>query len=289
MIPRFTHHRPRTLAQALEAYDDAADEGTYYAGGTELLQVMKAGFAAYRTLVDLKSVDELGGIGLGSDGWLRIGATVTHRQIERSPLVREHVPGLSRLIRDVANVRVRNTGTLGGNLAFAEPHSDPAAFLLACAAEVELAGPDGRRRLGIDEFIIGPLMTDRDPAEILVAVHVPVASPGLGRSYRKIAFFERPAAAAAVRLEVSEGVVTAARVTFGSVTDTPVAVDSIASAFTGVEASVATLETTAREAAAALDDVDVVGDHNGSADYKRHLARELLVRATAEACTEATA
>ncbi len=289
MIPRFTHQRPRTLAEALAAYEDAADEGTYYAGGTELLQVMKAGFAAYRTLVDLKSVDELGGIGLGPDGWLRIGATVTHRQIERSPLVQEHVPGLSRLIREVANVRVRNSGTLGGNLAFAEPHSDPAAFLLACAAQVELAGPDGRRRLGIDEFIIGPLMTDRAPAEILVAVHVPVAGPGLGRSYRKIAFFERPAAAAAVRLEVSDGAVTAARVTFGSLTDTPVAVDSVADAFIGVEASAAVLERTAREAAAALDGLDVVGDHNGSADYKRHLARELLVRATAEACTEATA
>lgn len=289
MIPRFTLQRPRSLSEALAAFDAAQDEGTYYAGGTELLQVMKAGFAAYGTLIDLKQVTELDGIELTDDGHLRIGATVTHRRIERSELVRTHAPGLARLIHDVANVRVRNTGTLGGNLAFAEPHSDPAAFLLACAAEVELAGPEGRRRLSIDDFIIGPLMTDREPGEILVAVHVPVARAGLGRSYRRIAFFERPAAAAAVRLEARDGIISDACVTLGSVTDVPSLVEGVADALRGVEAAPAAVEEAATAATSALADVEIATGHDGSADYKRHLAATLVVRAAIEAVEEALA
>ena len=94
----------------------------------------------------------------------------------------------------MANVRVRNTGTLGGNLAFAEPHSDPATFLLACGASLELASPSGTRHVPIPEFIIGPLTTAREPDEVLVAIHVPPAAVSEGRGYAKIAFFERPAA-----------------------------------------------------------------------------------------------
>jgi carbon-monoxide dehydrogenase medium subunit len=287
MIPRFSHERPRRIEDALAAYEASNDEGTYYAGGTELLQIMKAGFAAYGVLIDLKHIDELRGIETTADGSLRIGATATHREIERSLLVREHVPGLARLIRHVANVRVRNTGTLGGNLAFAEPHSDPAAFLLACGADVELVGPDGRRRVGIDEFIIGPLMTSRDPAEIVVAIHVPAAGAGVGRSYEKIAFFERPAAAVGVRLVVADGAVREAVVTLGSVTDVPIAVDAVAARLTGIPATADDVTTAAKAAAEGLGDVEVVGDHNGSADFKRHLAAGLLVRAAEGAMAEA--
>lgn len=289
MIPRFSHVRPTDIEGALAAYEQAQDDGTYYAGGTELLQVMKAGFAAFSTLIDVKRIDELRTIGLGDDGWLRIGGAVTHREIERSLVVAEHVPGLTRLIHGVANVRVRNTGTLGGNLAFAEPHSDPAAFLLACGAEVELAGPDGRRRLGIDELVIGPLVTSRDPAEIVVAVHIPPAGPGVGRAYEKIAFFERPAAAVGVRLSVVDGRVGEATVTVGSLADVPTVVEQAATFLAGAEATADGIAAAAREAVASLDVVDVTPDHNGSPDYKRHLAGELLLRASQDALGEALA
>ena len=289
VIPRFSHVRPTDLEGALDAFEAAGDEATYIAGGTELLQVMKAGFAAFGTLIDVKRIGELRSIGLDDDGWLRIGGAVTHREIERSADVATHVPALTRLIRGVANVRVRNTGTLGGNLAFAEPHSDPAAFLLACGAEIELAGPDGRRRLPIDEFVIGPLFTSREPEEILTAVRIPPAGAGVGRAYRKIAFFERPAAAVAVRLTVSDGAVTAADVAIGSVTDTPEVVPAAAAALTGVAADDAAITAAAAEAASGFETIDASGDHNGSADYKRHLAGILLAEAASDALAEAVA
>src|SRR3990172_7687382 len=117
MIPRFSLARPKTLAEAFEAFSAADGEGAYIAGGTELLQVMKMGFAQFRTLIDLKAIPELHDIE-ATDGALRIGAAVTHRSVERSPKVVAAFPGLVELERHVANVRVRSTGTLGGNLAF---------------------------------------------------------------------------------------------------------------------------------------------------------------------------
>ena len=108
-----------------------------YAGGTELLLVMKLGFAEYGHLVDVKGIPELRRLE-AEDGALVIGGGVTHRTLERSALVREGWPALAAMERSVANVRVRGAGTLGGNLAFSDPHSDPATFLLAAEAEVEL-------------------------------------------------------------------------------------------------------------------------------------------------------
>ena len=289
MIPRFRHVRPVDLDSALEAYAAADGEGTYYAGGTELLQVMKAGFAAFGVLIDVKQIPELRTISIANDGWLRIGAAMTHREIERSAVVAEHVPALTRLISGVANVRVRNAGTLGGNLAFAEPHSDPAAFLLACEAQVELAGPEGRRRLGIDEFVIGPLFTARDPEEVVVAIHVPPAVRGTGRSYQKIAFFERPTASVGLRFVVDGDRIEEARVTLGSLTDVPILVDDVGAAFQGIEARAEAVGDAAQQAAVGLERVDVVADHNGSADFKRHLAAGLLEHAAKTALDEALA
>jgi xanthine dehydrogenase YagS FAD-binding subunit len=117
MIPRFSLARPRTLEEAWEALAAAGGDGAYYAGGTELLQVMKMGLAQFGTLIDLKGIEELHGIAGTEDGSLRIGGAATHREIERSPIVRERLPALARLEQHVANVRVRNQGTLGGNVA----------------------------------------------------------------------------------------------------------------------------------------------------------------------------
>jgi carbon-monoxide dehydrogenase medium subunit len=291
MIPRFSLARPRALADAFEAHAATNGDGAYYAGGTELLQVMKMGFAQFGTLIDLKGIAELAGIEVDSDGWLRIGATTTHRQVERSAIVREAVPALARLAGDVANVRVRNTGTLGGNLAFAEPHSDPATFLLACGAEVELAAPSGRRRIGIGEFVLGPLFTAREVDEIVASIRVPAAGPGEGRGYAKIRFFERPAASVGVSLRVESGRVAEANVTAGSLTEIPVPVPGAAASLVGatLDRDGTDLARALREAGRAFAELDAVPDLNGSADYKRHLAGILLRRAVGDALDEASA
>jgi carbon-monoxide dehydrogenase medium subunit len=288
MIPRFSLVRPTTLDDAFAAYQAADGDAAYIAGGTELLQVMKMGFAQFGTLIDLKRIPALQGIAL--NGSLRIGAAVTHREIERSAVVSSAVPGLVALERRVANTRVRNTGTLGGNLAFAEPHSDPATFLLACGASVEVAGPGGaRRRISMADFVVGPLATALEPGEVLIAIDVPRPVPGEGRAYDKLAFFERPAASVAVRLVVADGAVTDATVAVGSVSEIPEAVPGAAAQFVGVAATTSEIDAAAGRARDAMAAVETVADLNGSADYKRHLAAVLLGRAARAALTEARA
>lgn len=287
MIPRFSLVRATTLPEAFDAHVARDGEAAYLAGGTELLQVMKMGLAQFAALIDIKRIPDLHGIDIGADGRLRIGAGTTHRDIERSPVVRGHTPALAALAARVANVRVRNTGTLGGNLAFAEPHSDPATFLLACGATVELAGPDGRRELPIEEFVLGPLWTAREPSEILVAVHVPAPGPGTGRAYDKLAFFERPAASVAVTLTVRDGTVAEATVAVGSLTEVPTRVPEAAAALIGTPTDGTELARAATRAADAFAGLDAVSDLNGAADYKRHLAGVLLARATPAALSEA--
>ncbi len=288
MIPRFSLVRPRSLGDALAAFDEADGDGWYIAGGTELLQVMKMGLARFGTLIDLKAIPDLHGIDREADGALRIGAATTHREVERSLLVAREAPGLAAMERRVANPRVRNTGTLGGNLAFAEPHSDPATFLLACGATVELGGRDGRRSLPIDEFVVGPLATASEPGEVLVALRLPARSAGEGRAHAKIAFFERPTAAVAVRLRVEGEAIAEATVAVGSVCDVPQVVPGAGQALRGIPPLGDGLEAALELAADALGAVEAVDDINGSADYKRHLAGVLLGRATRQALEEAT-
>jgi carbon-monoxide dehydrogenase medium subunit len=287
VIPRFALARPTSLADAYAAFAATGGDAAYVAGGTELLQVMKMGYAQIGTLIDLKGIAALRGISETTDGSLRIGAATTHRDIERSALVRRHTPGLARLEEAVANVRVRSTGTIGGNLAFAEPHSDPATFLLACGAVVELAGPSGSRELGIGDFILGPLATAREADEIIVAVRIPSAAPGEGRAYAKLAFFERPAASVAVCLRVADGLVAAATVAVGSLTEAPELVPAAAAALIGAAATPDGLAAACAQAGPAFADVDAVPDLNGSAEFKRHLVGVLLERAASAAGAEA--
>lgn len=289
MVPRFSLVRPDDLAGAFAAFHERDGDAAWYAGGTELLQVMKMGLAPVSTLIDLKRIPGLDIIEVTSAGALRIGGTVTHRAIERSALVERELPGLVRLERHLANIRVRNTGTLGGNLAFAEPHSDPATFLLACDAHVELASADGTRTVGMGDLVLGPFQTVRDPGEIIVAIEVPARRPAEGRAYAKIKLFERPAASVAVRLRLADDAIAEAVVAVGSLTEIPMLVPDAAAALVGATLDPASLERVLARATDAFADIEAFDDHNGSAEYKRHLAGVLLGRAAREALEEARA
>src|SRR6266571_4034220 len=155
LLPRFTIDQPASLTEASELLLEYGEDGRAYAGGTELLLAMKQGGLRYRHLVDIKTVPGLNTIE-EQDSQIRIGALVTHLALERSTLIRERLPAFAELEAHVANPRVRATGTLGGNLCFGEPHSDPATLLLCLEARLQVAGPQGKRELPIDELLVGP-------------------------------------------------------------------------------------------------------------------------------------
>jgi len=209
-LPSFDLHRASSTAEARELLIRYGEDAAIMCGGTELLLLLKLGFSSYGHLVDIKGIEELGGV-RAENGTLVIGSTVTHREIERSPLVLDRLPALAAMERRVANIRVRNVGTLGGNLCFSDPHSDPATFLLALDAEVEYDA--GRKPLS--EFLIGPYETALEQGQLLRSVRIPIPPDGTGIAHRKLAFHERPAATVACTVRAVVGTVVEARVAVG--------------------------------------------------------------------------
>ena len=177
MMPlrKFTIHQPKTVAEASEMLAEFGDNGRLYAGGTELLLAMKHDLLRYQHLVDVKTIPELNKIEL-NNGALIIGSTATHRAIERCAVVRENLPVFADMETNVANVRVRASGTLGGNLCFAEPHSDPATLLTALGATAHVQGKSGVRTLPVEKLITGAYETSLADDELLIGVEIPLPS-----------------------------------------------------------------------------------------------------------------
>ena len=274
LASQFELHRPESVEDAVALRMQLGDAAALYAGGTELLLAMKLGVLDYDHLIDLKRVAALGGIG-ERDGAVRIGATATHREIETDAAVNAALPALAALERHVANVRVRAAGTLAGNLAFAEPHADPPALLVALGARVELAGPGGTRELPVEDFIAGPYETELGEDELIAAITVPVLAPGVRAAYRKFQVLERPAVGVAAVGRIEGGAFAdAPAVVVGAVDEQPVRVpaDELVGAACDDAGALERLAAAAREA------VEPVDDLSGSAEYKRHLTGVLAKR-----------
>ncbi len=282
-LPPFELHRPRSVEEATELVDRYGQDASLYCGGTELLLLLKLGFASFGHLVDLKHIDELEGV-RAEDGELVIGAAVTHRELERSDLVRERLPALATMERSVANLRVREVGTLGGNLCFSDPHSDPATFLLALDAEVECRrGGETARRIQISNFVIGPYQTSLDEGDVLTSVRIPALPEGAGVAHAKFAFHERPTATVACMARVVEGRVAEARVAVGSVGARPVRAPSAEQILTGVPMDELGPGLLAEAGERAAEAAAPVNDANGSAEYKAQLVRVLVGRTFSQA------
>ncbi|HEY8691337.1 MAG TPA: FAD binding domain-containing protein [Chloroflexota bacterium] len=261
LLPRFSIEQPSTLAEASDMLRGFGEDARAYAGGTELLLAMKYAGLRYEHLVDLKTIPGLDGIVEASEG-LRIGALASHRAVERSPLVRERFPALAELEAHVANPRVRASGTLGGNLCFAEPHSDPATLLLCLDAQLATS----QRQLALADFLVGPYEVALEEGELLEAILIPWLLAGWRAHYRKVQFHERPMLGLA--LVTGDG---QARVAIGSASPTP-------RRCAAAEALLA--EGRLDDAAEALaDEAELIDDLEGSAEYKRHLIHVELGRA----------
>ena len=277
-LSRFEIHQPASVQEASQMLAQYGEEAGIYAGGTELLLAMKHSALNYRHLIDLKVVSGLNSIDV-RNGALEIGATSTHRSIEFSAAVQQHQPALAEMESRVANVRVRATGTLGGNLCFAEPHSDPATLLLVLGATVRVESASGAREIPLDKLIGGAYASNLRPGEILTKISVPVAKPTHRAAYLKFQVHERPTLGIGLWLETPDGgqTISAARVAVGCVCPFPTRVIDAEQFLAGSRAAV---EKHLEEAADAIADAaDLVDDHEGSPEYKRHLIHVFLQRA----------
>jgi aerobic carbon-monoxide dehydrogenase medium subunit len=196
--------QPTTVTEASAELARLGEEAKVYAGGTELILLLRLGLVHSAHLVDVKKIPALGE--LAWDGtMMHIGAAVTHRRLERSADIAEHLSLLHQAASLVANVRVRNVGTLGGNLCFGDPHSDPAPALLVYNTRVTIGHHSGTRSLGLDAFFVGVYETALAPDELLVAVEVEPLPQGVGSAYLRCARVERPSLAVAVAAAQRDG------------------------------------------------------------------------------------
>ena len=286
----FRLHEPTTVEETVSVLSRLGETARLYAGGTELLLAMKSGLLAYDDLVNVKSVPGLDAITRDErSGVLNVGSAATHSAVERSSVVREHFPLLADVERHVANVRVRNVGTLGGNLCFAEPHSDPGALLLLYDAEAEIAGPAGRRTIPVEELQTGPYETSLAPDELLTAILVSPLPEGMRGAYQKFGYHHRPTLGIAAAIRASNGVIDEVRLAVGSVSPIPrrlreaerlIEGELVSSVASGESTAVAEAGRVAAQAADAMDDL------HGSAEYKEHLVEVFVARALAAVAGE---
>lgn len=280
MMPlrRFTIHQPNSVGEASQMLAEFGEQARLYAGGTELLLALKHDLLRYQHLVDVKTIPELDQIE-ARNSYVFIGSSVTHRAIEQSSLIREKCPVLADMETNVANVRVRATGTLGGNLCFAEPHSDPATLLIALQARARIQGKNGERAVTVDQLITGAYETSLGPDELLTGVEIPVPSKSHRAAYVKFQTHERPTLGLALVLEVDQPGqnITRARAVVGSVSTMPSRSDRTDSLLVGSRTDVE--KRLANAAQALAEAADPVDDLQGSGEYKRHLVGVFLKRA----------
>ena len=283
----FEIHRPGTLADASRLLVDLGDEAVAINGGTELLLTMKLGLAHYAHLVDLKRVAELRR--LAHDGArLSIGAGMTHRELETSAEVARVLPAMAGMLRNVANVRVRSVGTLGGNLCFADPHSDPATYLAAMGAVLVCGDGRSSRTVPAEHFVLGPYETVLESGELLVGVEIPLPAAGqvVGAAHVRMKTHERPTVTVAAKIGLANGTVSFARVAVGSVCGVPAVPDSLEALLGAVPAQWG--ERVADCAAATAAAIEPFADADGSVPYKRALVEVFVRRGLAEALAAAS-
>ena len=278
MMPlrKFTIHQPKTIAEASQMLAEFGDNGRLYAGGTELLLAMKHDLLRYEHLIDVKTIPVLNQIDL-KNGSLMIGSTTSHRTIERSQLVKQKLPVLAEMEAQVANVRVRASGTLGGNLCFAEPHSDSTTLLVALGARATVQGKSGTKTVTVDKLITGAYETSLATDELLVGVEIPLPVKTQRAAYLKFQLKERPTLGLALVLDLDGDTIKKATAVVGSVSAVPTQSTKANGLLVGSKSQVERQLADAAEALAQA--ADPVDDLEGSAEYKRHLIGVFLKRA----------
>jgi len=288
-MKNFEYLEPTSIAEACALLKQNGDEAKIFAGGAHLTILMKQGLYQPRALINIKKIAELKGIRC-SDAELSIGALVTHRELETSALVRDKFPVLCEAEREVANIRVRHMGTVGGNLASGEPLTDLSQIFIALEGRVKIAGPSGERIIPVEELFLDFYTTCLADDEIITEVMLPLLPQKSGIEYLRFSsssVVDKPAAGVAVRLTVEPGnqIVQLARVVLGCVGATPVRARKAEETLTGKQLS---LESAVEAGKTASQECDPTTDLRGSADYKRAIVGTLVKRAALKAYERAT-
>jgi carbon-monoxide dehydrogenase medium subunit len=289
MIQDFTYLRPGSLKEALAMLAEHQDECKIICGGQSLLIVMRQGLVVTDYLLDIKNVSELRYITFDPKDGLKIGATTTHREIEKSPVIMEMYPGLAAMETKLASIQVRNWGTIGGNLAHADPSGDPGPVLMSMDASITVGSVRGERTVPLAEFFTDYFETAMEKDEMVLGVQIPVPEPRTATAYRKFNLLDSDmgiaASAASVTLN-ADGTCKKARIVLGNAAPTPLRLKEAEEMLTGK-----TLDDSLIEQAAKLaqEVSEPIADIHASEEHRRHLLYVMTKRMLKKAYEEAKA
>jgi len=284
MIPApFDYHRPTGLDQVIALLETHGDDARVIAGGHSLIPMMKLRMAEIPHLIDIRDIDSLKGIHVGSER-IRLGATVTqHEVIEHDGLARA-APILRETALQIADPQVRYMGTVGGNLANGDPGNDMPGLMQCLDASFELTGPRGERTVAARDFYEAAYMTGREDDEVLTSVSFAIPEGGQAYEKQKRKIGDYATAAAAVVMKREGARCASAMVAMTNLGDTPVHSEAAASALSGTTVDAAAIKAAV---GAMLDDIDPVEDNRGPVPFKRHTAGIILTRAIKRAWSRA--
>ena len=279
MIPAsFDYVRASSLAQTISLLQQDLDGSKLLAGGHTLIPTLKLRLASPALLIDIGGLEELKGIELAER--IRIGALTTHAELLASEPLRKILPIFHQTADLISDPQVRNSGTIGGSLSNADPAADWPAVAIAVKAELELAGPAGRRHVAAKDFFIDIMTTALDPGEVLVALNIPRPKPGAQFRYRKI---RHPASGyavvgVAVALCLQDSMVSEATIGITGATGRAFAAEAASTHLIGKPLSSQTITSAALLAS---EQAECLSDHYASADYRKHLVKTEIIRALA--------
>lgn len=272
----FDYVKPKALQEALSLLEQGGDDARLIAGGQTLLATLNMRLSEPSVLIDITDIAELKGISIVGDS-LRIGALVTHTEIEDSELVAKHAPLLKAAAPHIAHRAIRNLGTWGGSLAYGDPAAEWPACSLTLRATMIIHGPAGERRISAQDFFIDLYTTSLEPDEILVATEIPLANKQEVFYFHELArrHGDYAVAGLAAVAQKQGDVLTHCAFTFFSVGATPVMATKAQELVDGQKL---TEEVIAKAVAEARNEIEAIADITNSAEAKQHLIGVLLER-----------
>ena len=271
--------RPESLAEAVRLLGEYEDARAL-AGGQSLTNAMKQRVGSPEVVVDLADLTELRRIERAADGSLELGAMVTYARLVLSPEVAATHPVIGEVAAQIADVQVRNRGTLGGNVCWNDPTNHFPPLLAALEARLTIVGPEGERTIAAEEFFVGVFMTAVGPGELLAKVTIPAAG-GTGTGFASVTVGRDGTCIVNAAACVNGG---APRVAIGCVAGTPVRAAAMEQALAGGDLAAEAVRAAARGLGVTLDPPS---DVHATADYRRHLAEILAARAVLQAAERA--
>ena len=290
MIHNFNYRRATSVEETLGLLEKCKEDYKIICGGQSLLILMRQGLVAPENLIDIKSVKKMSYIEYDPKNGLKIGAATTHREIEKSPLIKKYFPVLAEMEKNLASIQTRNWGTIGGNLAHGDPAGDPGPILIASNATVKMARLEKERILPLEDFFIDIFETALEEGELLIEIQVPILPKKTAVAYEKFNIIKNNqgivSVAASVTMAEDGTRCKDARIVLGAADAISLRAKESEQILIGKKIDTKLLASIGKKAS---EECDPISDIYATETYRRFLVKDLTIKVTRKAWKQAKA